>query len=91
MPLNWFCPPPQPSVPFSDLDISIALCKGKRSCTDDPISYFISYDRLTPSFRQFVLSLSSVSLPRSYKEVVLIPAWKHAMNEEIDALISRGT
>ena len=43
------------------------------------ISHFVSYDRLTPSFRQFALSLSSVSLPRSYEEVVLVPAWKQAM------------
>ena len=67
-------PPLQLSVLFSDLDIPIALRKGKRSCTDHLISHFVSYDRLTPSFRQFALSLSSVSLPRSYEEVILVLA-----------------
>ena len=78
------CPPPQLSVPSSDFNVPIALRKGKRSCTDYPISHFISYDRLTLSFRQFALSLSSVSLPRSYEEAILISAWKQAMDEEID-------
>jgi len=71
-------PPSQPSVLFSDFDVLIALRKGKRSCTDHPISHFVSYDRLTLFFRQFALSLSSlslsfVSLSRSY-EAILIPA-----------------
>jgi len=83
-------PPPQPSVPSSDFDVPIVLCKGKWSCTNHPISHFGSYDRLTP-LRHIVLSLSFVSLPRSYKEAILIPAWKQAMDEKIDALISRGT
>ena len=51
----------------------------------------LKVDHLTPSFRQFALSLSSVSLPRSYEETILVPAWKQVMNEEIYALISRGT
>ena len=37
------------------------------------------------------MSLSSVSLPRSYEEVILIPAWKQGMDEEMDAFISRRT
>jgi len=35
--------------------------------------------------------LSSVSLPGSYEEAILVPAWKQVMDEEIYALISRGT
>jgi len=37
-------PPPPPSASLSDLDIPIALRKGKLSCTDHPISNFVSYD-----------------------------------------------
>ena len=83
--------PPQPSVPSSNFDVPIALRKAKQSCTDHLISYFVSYDRLTPSFCQFAIILSSVFLPRSYEEAVLILVWKQVMNEEMDALISRGT
>jgi len=84
-------PPPQPSISSSDFNVPITLCIGKRSYTDHSISHFVSYDHLTPSFRQFALSLSSVSLPRLYEEALLIPAWKQAIDEEVDALISQET
>ena len=71
--------PPQSSVPFSDFDVSIALHKGKWSCTDHLITHFVSHDRLTLSFHQFAMSLSSVTLPKSYEEAILIPTWKQAM------------
>ena len=83
-------PLPESPVITSDLDLPIALRKGKRSTTAHPISHFISYDHLTPSFHQFALSLSSMSLPRSYKEVLNNSAWKVAMDEEMVALLSRG-
>jgi len=35
--------------------------------------------------------LSSLSIPKSYEEVLLVPAWKQAMHEEMDALVSRET
>jgi len=81
----------QPSASPSDLDVPIAFRKGKRSCTDYPISNFISYDNLNPTFRQFALSLSSESILRSYREALLVPAWKQAMDDEMEALTSRGT
>ena len=56
-------PSPQPSAPPFDLDVPIALRNGKRSCTVHPISQFIFPDRLNPSFRQFIMSLSYISIP----------------------------
>ena len=37
------------------------------------------------------MSLSSVSMLRSYEEAILVPAWKHAIDEEMDALVFRRT
>ena len=76
--------------PFSDLDIPIAHCKGKNSTTAHPISHFVSYDRLRPSFCSFALSIYSESTHRNYKEAFLIPHLKKAMDEEIQALLTRG-
>ena len=42
----------------SDLDLPIALRKGKRYFTMDPISNFISCDRLTLLSYQFAMSIS---------------------------------
>ena len=75
----------------SDLDILIAFCKDKRFTTAHPISHFVSYDRLLPSFRSFALSISSEPTPRNYKEAVMIPHRKKAMEEEMQALLTRGT
>ena len=84
-------PPSPPSASPSDLDIFIILRKGKWSCTDHSILNFVSYDHFNFAFRQFALSLSSESIPRSYTEVSLVPAWKQAMNEKMEALTFRGT
>ena len=43
-------PPSQQSTSPFDLDILIALRKGKWSCIDHPISNFVSYDTLTSLF-----------------------------------------
>ena len=55
-------PPPQPSTPPSDLDVPIALRKGKRSYTIHHIFHFVSYDHLNLSFRQFAQFLSSICI-----------------------------
>jgi len=65
-------PPPQLSAPPSDFDVPIALRKINWSCTYHPISHFVFYDHLILSFCQFALSLSSVSIPRSYEEATLV-------------------
>ena len=37
------------------------------------------------------MSLSSISILRSYEEAILVPAWQQTINEEMNALVSRGT
>jgi len=54
--------PLQPSTSPFDLDVLIALRKGKRSYTHHPLLNFVSNDHLHPAFRQFTLSLSSKSI-----------------------------
>jgi len=68
--------PPPPSASSLWSSYSITLRKGKRSGTDHSISNFVSYDHLNPTYCQFALSFSSESIPRSYTEVLLVPAWK---------------
>ena len=43
-------PPPQSTL---NLDLPIAIPKGKRTCTDHPISNFVSFDHLSPTFKAF--------------------------------------
>jgi len=81
---------PPPSAFPSDLDILIALLKGKRSCTDYPILNFVSYDHLNPTFRQFVLCLSSEFISGLIQKLWYLPenmlwirGWKLVLLEEL--------
>ncbi|KAL0419427.1 UNVERIFIED_CONTAM: Retrovirus-related Pol polyprotein from transposon RE2 [Sesamum radiatum] len=72
-------------------DLPIALWKGKRSCTAHPLANSLSFQNLSPNYRAFSVSLSSVSIPNTYCEALQHPAWKMAMDDEMSALISKGT
>ena len=80
-----------PQAPPNDLHLPITLRKGTRACTHHPISHFVSYDRLSPSFRAFALLVASESIPRSHVEAAQVREWKAAMDHEVQALVSRGT
>ncbi|RVW81792.1 hypothetical protein CK203_051642 [Vitis vinifera] len=70
-----------------DLDISIVLRKGTRSCgMMHLIAKFVSYHRLSPIFRAFTTDLSSVAVPRTIKEALNHAKWKALILEEMGAL-----
>ena len=51
-----------------------------------PISYTLSYNKLSTGHRAFVISLSVSKESDSYAEAILDPRWQEAMQAEIDAL-----
>ena len=75
----------------TDLDVPIAIRKGVRSCTQHPISNFVSYSRLSASYKSFLSNISSVSIPNHVQDALADPKWKHAMSEEMKALHNTGT
>ncbi|CAL5335650.1 unnamed protein product [Camellia sinensis] len=75
----------------SILNMPIAWRKGVRSCTQHPIGNFISYDRLSPSFRAFTSSITEIPIPQNIQEAFKYPKWKAAVNEEVRALEKNGT
>ncbi|RVW81318.1 Retrovirus-related Pol polyprotein from transposon TNT 1-94 [Vitis vinifera] len=56
------------------LNMPIAWRKGVRSCTQHPIGNFISYDKLSPTFRAFTFSITEIQVPQNIQE-----AFKHPM------------
>ncbi|RVW80333.1 Leucine-rich repeat receptor protein kinase MSL1 [Vitis vinifera] len=56
------------------LNMPIAWRKGVRSCTQHPIGNFISYDKLSPTFRAFTSSITEIQVPQNIQE-----AFKHPM------------
>ncbi|RVW30881.1 Retrovirus-related Pol polyprotein from transposon TNT 1-94 [Vitis vinifera] len=75
----------------NDLYMPIALRKGVRSCTQHPISNFISYDRLSSKYHAFVTNLSNIEIPRSIREALENPDWGQAVDDEIRVLKKNGT
>uniref|UniRef100_A0A2N9EWV2 Integrase catalytic domain-containing protein n=1 Tax=Fagus sylvatica TaxID=28930 RepID=A0A2N9EWV2_FAGSY len=76
---------PLSSLPKTD-DLPIALRKGKRTCTQHPIAHFLSYNHVSPCLHSFACTMSSISIPSSYKQDSSSSGWKHAMDEEMSAL-----
>ncbi|KAI3450101.1 hypothetical protein Pfo_006766, partial [Paulownia fortunei] len=59
-----------------NLELPIALRKGTRTCTLHPISNFVTYKKLSPSFRAFTTKMSSVEIPRSIQEALADRDWR---------------
>ncbi|PKA63925.1 Retrovirus-related Pol polyprotein from transposon TNT 1-94 [Apostasia shenzhenica] len=74
-----------------DSNQPIAHRKGVRRCTGHPIERFVAYGKLLPSYRVFVSNLDSVQVPNSIQEALKVPAWKQAVEEEIQALENNDT
>ncbi|WJZ93061.1 hypothetical protein VitviT2T_012024 [Vitis vinifera] len=69
----------------------IAWRKGVRSCTQHPIGNFISYDKLSPTFRAFTSSITEIQVPQNIQKAFKYPKWKAAVDEEVRALEKNGT
>ena len=67
--------------PINDLDVPIAVRKGVRSCTQHPISNFVSYSHLSPSYKAFLSKISSIPVPNHVQDALADPKWKPAMIE----------
>ncbi|XP_010267665.1 PREDICTED: uncharacterized protein LOC104604817 [Nelumbo nucifera] len=84
----------EPSPSLDDLDLPIAVRKGKHRCTTSTahnISQFLSYDHLSPFYKSFLASIADVPIPITIQEALELPEWKDAIKAELDALIRNNT
>jgi len=56
-----------------------------------PLNYILSYDKLSPSYKSFVMSISSHVEPNTYSKAVKYDCWRKAIQCEISALESNQT
>ncbi|OIT32260.1 hypothetical protein A4A49_57773, partial [Nicotiana attenuata] len=95
---NDTCPAPVPSSsdpplpdPPDNLDLPIALRKGTRTCKSTySVANFVSYDHLSSTSRSMIVSLDSISVPKTVKALNHL-GWSDAMLEEIHALEDNHT
>ena len=81
---------PSPLKP-DDQDVPIVVRKGIKSHTQHPISNFVSYSHLSPSYRVFLSEISFAWIPNCVQDALVDPKWKSAMIEEMKALHKSGT
>ena len=61
------------------------------SGTSHPIHYYRSYANLSPAYKHFCYSISTVPEPTHYHQVVGNPKWKETMDAEIATLEANNT
>lgn len=59
--------------------------------TSHPLSKFLTYDRLSPSHKHFVLATSTLFEPKTFSQAISYPEWRLAMQSEISALEENNT
>ncbi|GAA0176052.1 transmembrane signal receptor [Lithospermum erythrorhizon] len=64
---------------------------SRKSGTPYPISYTVNCNRFSSGHRNFLAAITAGGEPKSYKEVVVDPKWRKAMQCEIRALEDNGT
>lgn len=62
-----------------------------QSSTTHPLSSFLSYDHLSPSYKSFCNSISSIIEPTYYHQAINDSKWQEAMATKIAALEANNT
>ena len=62
-----------------------------RSCTQHPLSKYVSYKNLSPVFPTFTSQLSGMEIPNTVQDALKVPEWKKVVFEEMKALEKNGT
>ena len=73
------------------LDHSSEIHVHPTHITSYPISSFLCYDKFDPEHRNFILSITTHKLPKTYAEAVLSDEFKRAMKSEMGSLEDTGT
>ncbi|KAK8365622.1 hypothetical protein V6Z11_A02G067900 [Gossypium hirsutum] len=72
------CSETEVSPPSPSIYLPIAVRKGTRSCTQHPISRFVSYENLSKSYKTFVTNVDSVKTPKNIEEALESAEWRQA-------------
>ena len=77
-----------------DQDLPIIVRKWIKECTNRPLyplTHFLSFKKISPSHRAFLVSLNTISIPTTVSEALTNEKWKQAMNVEMEVLKKNKT
>ena len=66
-------------------------CNSVTSCTEHPISNFLSYEALSDPYQIFINAVNSIPEPRNFAQACKLKEWCDAMGVEITALEENNT
>ena len=69
-----------------DQNIPIAVRKWVKSCTQHPISSFVTYEHLSNSIQALVANLVGVKIPNNIQEAWENPNWRKTIRDEMHVL-----
>ena len=82
------------TIDDGDHDFPIALRKGTRECLKHllyPLSYFMTFKRLSPSHWVFLIQLNTIVIPNTLSKALNSEERRRAMNIEMEALEKNRT
>ena len=68
----------------------ILIFQKTKCCTQHPISNYIFYDHLSPSFQAFISRLAKIETLKNIYTTLNKPEWKKVVLEEMATLEIRG-
>ena len=69
-----------------NVDFPIAIRKGTRKCSQQPLYNFVSFEKFSPSHKAFLTQIDFISIRQTLIGALGNEKWEQAMKVEIEAL-----
>ncbi|KAL6342855.1 hypothetical protein AAG906_016874 [Vitis piasezkii] len=77
-----------------DQNLLITIRKGTKECMKRPLyplSHVVSFEKLSPSYKSFLISLNNIHITTTLSEALSKENWRQAINAKMEALEKNKT
>lgn len=75
----------------NDLDLPIAIRKGTRTCTQHPMSHFMTFNKFSMVHKSFLTQLRTIAILKTLSETLSNENWRQVMKVEMEVVEKNGT